>query len=384
MTSHLRRRRPRSQPKMPVQIPGWTRQGPQLDTPLPHAGPVLPIMRPMLAAPMGSFTMPALGFQPAALTLTQIKQPDAETPPSVDASSSGQVVTPAAKRQVELSGSELGRPAPACKDEDTSDSTSSDMVPEHVYARVARVPPPPPPPRRKRTSCTSSERTTQRKKMPSVSVGGASSSSNSLAAPAGVVGASATGSDGSATSVRPELREASDSSSSEADSSYADQRRGNLEELRRKLLAAFARRQAGAQIALTAARASHVWRQYRHCSLQLSLSCLGISGSKVMRLKTPAAEGRVCRRGLINVSTALQLNCGRSEARSFKLQADIDFSRRVFLQQQYDALVALSGACCIPRSNFRQCPWKKRQAAFLMPTHCEYSGVRPREAPGDL
>ena len=143
---------------MPVQIPGWTRQGPQLDTPLPHAGPVLPIMRPMLAAPMGSFTMPALGFQPAALTLTQIKQPDAETsigsawmdPPSVDASSSGQVVTPAAKRQVELSGSELGWPAPTCKDEDTSDhpSTSSEMVPEHVYARVARVPPPPPPPRR--------------------------------------------------------------------------------------------------------------------------------------------------------------------------------------------------------------------------------------------
>ena len=291
-----------AQPKLLAYCQGHKWQGSTQAMSSPCAGPVPLAPGSMMAAPMGSPTVATLGLQPAALTLTHIQRPDAETPigsawmdpVSAAASSGDQTTTPEAEPVVRLSE----RPAQACKDEDTSDrsSSSSELVPDHVQA-AARVPPPPPPPRRKRASCSLSERVAHRAKKPSVSMGGASSSSNSMVDLAERVDADAAESDGSDGTTSTELRAATDSSGSEEDSPSTGQPQSNLAELRSKLLAVFARSRVRAKLAIiTTARISSEWMWHFSHRLMPCRACV-CPGSQVVCVTTPATAGRAYHQG---------------------------------------------------------------------------------------
>ena len=366
-----------SQPESMAYCQGHKWEEPTQAMSSPYAGPEPLAQGSALAVPMGSPTVAALGLPPVALTLTRIQRPSDETPigsawmepVSAAASSSDHTRTPEADRVVRVSG----RPAQACKDEATSDcsSSSSELVPDPVQT-ATRVPPPPPPPRRKRASRSLSESVAHRAKRPSVSMSGASSFSSSMGDLVVRVTAGVAESDGSDGTTSTELRVATDSSSSEEASPSTDQPQENLAELRSKLMAVFARNRDRTKLALlNTARICSEWMWHSsNCLMPCGASAC--PGSQVVCVTTPAAAGRACLKGFIDAGAAPP-HRERTANRTLGINVDIDLSRPAYSQRLLRTRVVLSGACSSPLNRFPQCRWRKRQAVTLHFTHLSNS-----------
>ena len=244
-----------------------------------------------------------------------------------------------------------GKDAPPSSTESTS--SSEELTP--AAEENKRVPPLPPPSQR-RVACMDQQ----------VTVSAASSST----APARVVTTEVAqnSSDSSGSSSSTEFRKDEDSSSNSEDSSAPGQKRGKLDALKQKLLAAFANRKAVIKILKILSCTLYTCQMYLTFAVCNRQSCLGSTVSEVHALIYQEAAGLTYSQQITSVWLSKSALRGRSGTRFLSIQANIDLSRHANASAQ-SVTSSRAGASYIQSSHYRKHRSRKRQvAASILPT----------------